>query len=78
MSGLSPAYSSPEEYHELMEVLRLLGFTRILCPPVGVSRNDYIDMGRVSQVVSFTRGLFRNRHRQRMLCIWHIDWMYPW
>lgn len=59
VSGLSPAYSSPEEYHELMEVLRLLGFTRILCPPVGVSRNDYIDMGRASQVVSFTRGAFQ-------------------
>ena len=59
VSGLSPAYSSPEEYHELMEVLCLLGFTRILCPPVGVSRNDYIDMGRASQVVSFTRGAFQ-------------------
>lgn len=61
VSGLSPAYSSPEEYHELMEVLRLLGFTRILCPPVGVSRNDYIDMGRASQIVSFTRGAFQEQ-----------------
>ena len=61
VSGLSPAYSSPEEYHELMEVLRLLGFTRILCPPVGVSRNDYMDMGRASQVVSFTRGAFQEQ-----------------
>lgn len=61
VSGLSPAYSSPEEYHELMEVLHLLGFTRILCPPVGVSRNDYMDMGRASQVVSFTRGAFQEQ-----------------
>lgn len=61
VSGLSPAYSSPEEYHELMEVMHLLGFTRILCPPVGVSRNDYIDMGRASQVVSFTRGAFQEQ-----------------
>ena len=61
VSGLSPAYSSQEEYHELMEVLRLLGFTRILCPPVGVSRNDYMDMGRASQVISFTRGAFQEQ-----------------
>lgn len=61
VAGLSPAYSSPDEYHELMEVLRLLGFTRVLCPPVGVSREDYIALGRASHVVSFTRGAFEEQ-----------------
>lgn len=61
LSGLSPAYSSREEYHELMEVLRLLGFTRVLRPPVGASREDYRAMGRASQVISFTRGAFEEQ-----------------
>lgn len=61
VSGLSPAYSSWEEYQELMEVLRLLGYRYILCPPVGACKNNYIHMGRASQVISFVRGAFQEK-----------------
>lgn len=59
VAGLSPAYSSSEEYTEIMEILHVLGFAKIIHPPVGASRKDYETMAEASMVVSFVRGAFQ-------------------
>ena len=61
VSGLSPAYSSKDEYGELMGILHLLGFTKILCPPVGMDKESYKSMGEASCVISFVRGAFSEK-----------------
>lgn len=81
VAGLSPSYSSKEEYQELMKVLRILGFKYIICPPVGTGRSDYVRAASASMVISFTRGAFLEKasienayYMANRLDIPFIDW----
>lgn len=64
--GLSPAYSSPEEYREIMTVLQILGFSEILCPPVGTDRGVYEEIGQASLVLSFVKGSFQGKAAEEL------------
>ena len=64
--GLSPAYSSQEEYQEIMEVLHRMGFTEVLCPPVGTDKKSYEEMGKASLVISFVKGSFLEKASEEL------------
>ncbi len=55
--GLSAYYISKDVFQEIRELLALLGFTKIYCPPVGETKIDYQEMASVSLAASLCLGV---------------------
>lgn len=66
IAGFSPAYSTKEEYEELLEFVHALGFSNIYCPPVGMKRRDWEKMASASGIISFVRGALQKDEAQKL------------